>query len=476
MRPISVSLALALATVVLTNASAQAQCVTAVTPVSVRGVAPFRAGAAVAWSGSRFGVVTVDETSGNALHFRTYASDLQSRTLDTEIAPLSFDGPITLQWTGSEFGVFYLDPQRRVMFQRLTEIGQAIGPPMHILQSFFFFNTSEYDFVWDPVRRAYLAVHTLPSSTTSSLHVSVIDLDGSTRSTQLVTSFVGNPATPRIAVNNRGTFAIIYQRDQARTLLNYGVFGTDNLQKAGGLILTGRDPRIATDGDRFAIVALNPTPTPKQFRWAIVNDDGTIAMTERTLFTTTSIDVAPVGLIWNPTWQEWGYTYLDAKFGFNFLPGELRLRRFTPAGALIADANFSPEFPTVHFGAEHPAVWTGSAYVSVLSSFISPTLRTESYLAVSCPLAARIEVPREALTPNERLTFNGVATGGAPDYTYRWDFGDGSREETGQFIVHAFPATGNYTVTLRVTDAAGTTTTTTMTIRVVISKRRALKR
>ncbi len=53
------------------------------------------------------------------------------------------------------------------------------------------------------------------------------------------------------------------------------------------------------------------------------------------------------------------------------------------------------------------------------------------------------------------IEFSGVAYFGMPPYTYEWDFGDGETA-TGKNPVHSYEAAGNYTVTLTVTDDAGT--------------------
>ena len=53
------------------------------------------------------------------------------------------------------------------------------------------------------------------------------------------------------------------------------------------------------------------------------------------------------------------------------------------------------------------------------------------------------------------IEFSGIAYLGMPPYTYEWDFGDGETA-TGKNPVHSYEAAGNYTVTLTVTDDAGT--------------------
>ncbi|HII39876.1 MAG TPA: PKD domain-containing protein [Thermoplasmata archaeon] len=53
----------------------------------------------------------------------------------------------------------------------------------------------------------------------------------------------------------------------------------------------------------------------------------------------------------------------------------------------------------------------------------------------------------------EAVTFLGNATGGTPNYTYAWDFGDGSKA-AGETVAYAYAVAATYTVTLTVTDNA----------------------
>ena len=63
------------------------------------------------------------------------------------------------------------------------------------------------------------------------------------------------------------------------------------------------------------------------------------------------------------------------------------------------------------------------------------------------------------------MNFSGSATGGAPPYTYRWNFGDG-QSSTFQNPSHTYSAAGNYTATLTVSDSQSATDSKSLTINV----------
>src|SRR5699024_10953321 len=58
------------------------------------------------------------------------------------------------------------------------------------------------------------------------------------------------------------------------------------------------------------------------------------------------------------------------------------------------------------------------------------------------------------------------AHGGATLEQYRWDFGDGSPEASGETATHTYAATGTYTVTLTVVDSNGLSSTSTQSVTV----------
>jgi PKD repeat protein len=58
-------------------------------------------------------------------------------------------------------------------------------------------------------------------------------------------------------------------------------------------------------------------------------------------------------------------------------------------------------------------------------------------------------------TINNPINFSGLATGGTPPYSFKWDFGDGETS-TDRNPFHIFEAAGDYDINVTVTDSDGT--------------------
>ena len=78
------------------------------------------------------------------------------------------------------------------------------------------------------------------------------------------------------------------------------------------------------------------------------------------------------------------------------------------------------------------------------------------HFGAGCPPASATASgdPASGSIPLE-VQFNGSVTGGCPEYTYLWDFGDGSTS-TDQNPRHTYQTDGTFTASLTVTDSKGT--------------------
>ncbi len=99
----------------------------------------------------------------------------------------------------------------------------------------------------------------------------------------------------------------------------------------------------------------------------------------------------------------------------------------------------------------------------------SATLTRLAYIDVVVPPhASFVASPNHFCNPPGNVTFTSTSTG-TPPMSYVWTFGDGSPGGTGATPTHTYTGTGSYTVTLKVTDAAGCTDSIVVPSAVVIS-------
>ncbi len=87
----------------------------------------------------------------------------------------------------------------------------------------------------------------------------------------------------------------------------------------------------------------------------------------------------------------------------------------------------------------------GSMSLSIVDLLPAPVVPTATISAR--PLSGSVPLT---------VDFSGIGSGGAPPYTYAWDFGDGTTS-TAQTPTHVYASAGTYTTSLTVTDATGAT-------------------
>lgn len=432
-----------------------------------------RVSTAVASTGSATGVASIDESNGRAIYFSVYSEDLAKLTGDRKVADVSFLGVTSLLWNGSEFGLFYQDSSTQLLLQRISAGGELIGTAVPVAPNHPPASDRAYDVVWEPLRQAYVVGHSVTGGFDRGIWLTLLNRDGSVRTEQLVTALATFPAAPRVAVNSRGTMAVVF--------LRAGMFSLRLFDRAdvGGTIqpvIAAREVRIASSGSDFAIVGNAPVATPaKEIDWTVVGDGGNVIIPVTRLVSARGAEIAPVSLVWNPQRVEWALAYLDSVFGFSQIAGDYRLRRFTDSGSLLSDSTFSPDPIHTRLSTAEPFVWTGSSYTTAASRIASGSTQPESYVIRHCPLTATIATAVPSVRASEPVIFNAAIDGGAGDTTYTWSFGDSQQNETGRAVTHRFERLGDYVVTLRVSDSSGATSVSTMTIHVITPKRRGAR-
>ena len=122
-------------------------------------------------------------------------------------------------------------------------------------------------------------------------------------------------------------------------------------------------------------------------------------------------------------------------------------------GALLTNFSFAPGE-----GGDAPAaIADGRIYVG------SGNFGGSGHLyAYGIPFGSNASGPLPGTAPYDAV-FRSEVSGGEPPYTFHWDFGDGAVSNLSD-PTHLYAAAGNYTVNVRIADAAGSNDTTNLTV------------
>jgi PKD repeat protein len=119
-----------------------------------------------------------------------------------------------------------------------------------------------------------------------------------------------------------------------------------------------------------------------------------------------------------------------------------------------------------------PTGFSGVSYTT------PPLFATDTFYAAVCPghyrypFIVQVDAMTASFTPpsgctGQSLSFSGTGTSALSSISgYSWNFGDGSPAVNTQNTTHTYASSGNYTVTLTVTNASGCTMTATQTVAV----------
>lgn len=465
-----------LAVALVTAAAVQAaDCVSKTQLIATRGFAPNRVAGPVAWNGNVLAVAKTETSSPKAIYVRLYNDQLDPVTDDVRIADSSFDGPASIFWTGNEFGVFYLTPDRRIRLQLISASGNPLSGGATITPNHAVFPDDEFEVVWDPTRQAYAMVRSITQGGDKGLWLILIERDGRTRADRRIELFPDKPAQPRIAVTDSGVIGVFYIHSITRELTLLRVDADDVLHPTVPVATTpGRAIDVHSRNDLFGVVRRIDIPANRtEIRWLVLDDQGAIIVGDRQLAVSRGADVAPIALGGND--QEWALSYADSPLGFDLDRGDYRLLRFSTAGGQISNTFFSTETSRSNVIGTDPFVWTGASYVSSAEFFVSVNEGSDSYLVSHCPIQASVTVSLPVVRLFQPVTFTPTVQGGKGPFRYDWDFGDRSIG-IGAPTSHTYQHTGLYTVILTVTDAAGGQSVTTINVLVTLPKTRAVRK
>jgi hypothetical protein len=450
--------------------TAAGQCVSEARVISTRGSARNLVAGPVAFGGGIL-VVTKFDRSARDLFLATYDQNFTQLTADTLVAPDSPDGALALVWNGEGFGLFYRTGDRLVL-QRLTATGTPLGSPIPVSARTIDI-TEEVDVAWSDALHAYVVATTYAPRASKDVYVTILDRDGIVQRDVATNVFaLPEAAWLNVAVTSDGTIGVFYASIDESILFA-------RVTDAPGAPVDqvwskGRDLQVAALGDRFYLVkqVVNPDGSAA-IRWLVIDSAGHIVAPDRVLLESPGQTLRPLALMTDG--KELALSYLESDPAYPEAGGSFGLRRFTPEGAPIATSLFAAADP-VQAGAysESDFTWTGTAYVT--SAVRSVGSEVDSMLLRLCPLRARVSTPRQTIASDETVTFAGGAEGGAAPYSYSWNPGDSSFLYPGPTLQYRYTHKGTYTVTLTVTDSAGTVSTVTYEIRVVDRKRRAARK
>src|SRR5438093_5559462 len=122
--------------------------------------------------------------------------------------------------------------------------------------------------------------------------------------------------------------------------------------------------------------------------------------------------------------------------------------------SVVTNTGFISPYPA---SASHNYTVAGSYPITVVAQDgETPQIGESSFASVSVASVVAGDFSLSTTSPvtGQSVTFTAAISGGVPPYTYFWDYGDGSTD-TGASTAHAFAKSGNYTVTVTVTDSGG---------------------
>jgi hypothetical protein len=454
-----IGIVLATILLLLPAAGRAEDCVSATSSIAVAGQFPNRAAGPIAWTGSRLGVLKIDAQS-RSLYFAAYDRHLVRLTPDDLVASDALSKQLAVVWTGTEFGVFYVDSQGFLTLQRVDDAGNTIGAKVPLLPNRLPDPDQEFDVAWDGT--SYIIARATAVTFESGLWTTTASREGAVILDRSLASFVDNPADPRIASVAADRYVVTWNLRDGDRVGVYGVpfskvSGQGQLQPISS-IATSRNAALVWNGESLLVVmsATDPNATsgaPHSFiTSAEVDSNARLVRPEQQLLRGSGLDIDPSEIRWSGT--EYALAYTDIPLGPSSPSEDYRLRRLTKSLSLITDTLFAPDVTKRSLNTEQGFVFDGDGYISPIGRVVSSSDGSDSYLVRRCPFAAKdVVIPARAVR-NSVVTVRAGATGGVAPYQYAWSFGvlfEGGG--VGPVETTQYENNGTYTITLTITDA-----------------------
>jgi outer membrane protein OmpA-like peptidoglycan-associated protein len=189
---------------------------------------------------------------------------------------------------------------------------------------------------------------------------------------------------------------------------------------------------------------------PGMYLWTWTDSDGNTLMSDDPALddSRTSLDVPPQDLAGNPYELKDQELYAMAGAGVEFFPSDL----------LSFELGLKFRYLThlfTSFTDDQDVVGSDPGQLDLPKGVAEAFAGLTFHFGGGCPasMSTALGNPTSGPVPME-VQFEGSVTGGCPDYTYAWDFGDGGTS-TDQNPRHTYAAEGNFTASLTVTDSKG---------------------
>jgi chitodextrinase len=414
---------------------------------------------AMASSGLSVGVAKIRTGSPNEINFGLYDTLPNQAVSDVTIGN-SLAGPISLATNGTDFGLIYQDSQFREVYQRIGPDGRPIGGPVLLFGTAISQSGKEYSQVlWNG--SAWVLARTAFLGGTGTVHLTAFDLAGNLIYDRLMPLLTDGPATPEIAVRGTTT-AVLWRGTDVSGVIHLFYVVTDVTQPSQVLIphqAAGTNPRIVWDESAFFVVTSKEGSTSEldSFRF---DANGVMVQNPVFFIAATAVDIAANSLVVTP--EGLAVEYSDSIQGFAESPGNLHVRRFSADGTIQSDVNVTLTFGLSNFRPTARMISVGPATLSTVAIRNQLNGGWDSLFVKLCPLTLTIDVP--PLWPaGEAVDLTAHPSGGVAPYAVGWEFGDGAHLN-GSTVTHRYGVPRTYTVTVRVTDATGTSVETTRQI------------
>ncbi len=140
---------------------------------------------------------------------------------------------------------------------------------------------------------------------------------------------------------------------------------------------------------------------------------------------------------------------------------------FTPVstggvGSLVCNWSFGDSWSASKCNTIHTYATTGS-FTARLTATDTLGVTSLASLPIGVTVAPSVNFTSSPATPTtgQSVTFTATTRDGASPFTFTWNYGDGSQDESGSPATHTYSALGIFTVSLTTKDANGAATVTT---------------